>query len=238
MNTFEEHPLEERLSALMDGELSSTEQRIALDQLQQDEAARQRWLRWHLIGDAMRDASVTLDVSQTVRARLETVPPLPREPSRSDLPVAAGRRWSHRRGRRLALGGALAASLAAAVWTMGPLHQAPVGEAPLQLAVEPATLSSPPSRRSEEISGPYRFRLIDRDWVVDQEVAHILAIKPQDAYYPHTLPLKAEILDGLSPVGHRITVISETPKRPSVRWIAEGVRLVNPSQALNPNGAR
>jgi len=47
--------MNERISALMDGELERREAGGALDALKHEGGARDAWRRYHLIGDAMRD---------------------------------------------------------------------------------------------------------------------------------------------------------------------------------------
>ncbi len=46
---------EERVSALIDDELTSFESRRLIDELENDATLRKRWTRYHLIGDVMRD---------------------------------------------------------------------------------------------------------------------------------------------------------------------------------------
>jgi len=45
----------ERVSALVDSELTSFESRRLIDELENDAALRKRWSRYHLIGDILRD---------------------------------------------------------------------------------------------------------------------------------------------------------------------------------------
>ncbi|KHA56955.1 sigma-E factor negative regulatory protein [Aeromonas hydrophila] len=64
----------ERLSALMDGDLSDVE---VLNELGTDPALQDTWSRYHLIGDAMRGdlpVNLQLDLSDSIMAALEDEP--------------------------------------------------------------------------------------------------------------------------------------------------------------------
>ncbi len=90
--------MNERISALMDGELDADESAAILRDLRQDEALREAWARFHLIGDAMRGSGVLRpDFAARVSARLMLEPtvmvlvPRPPRPAakRYALPLAA-----------------------------------------------------------------------------------------------------------------------------------------------------
>lgn len=68
---------DEQLSALMDGQLEDDQLRFLLQGLKDDEEARQKWRRYHVIGDAMRGAparSLEADFSAAVMAEIAADP--------------------------------------------------------------------------------------------------------------------------------------------------------------------
>lgn len=104
----------ERLSALVDDELSEREITGEVRKLDQQQEARERWSRYHLIGDAMRGEVGSLyntSLAQSISRRLEDEPVV--------LAPAALKRKA--KGRRRAFTGvAVAASLAAVAMVMAP----------------------------------------------------------------------------------------------------------------------
>jgi sigma-E factor negative regulatory protein RseA len=67
----------ERLSAIVDGEVLADELSATLSSLSSDEASRQCWGRYHLIGDAIRGESVTLgavSIADRVREHIADEP--------------------------------------------------------------------------------------------------------------------------------------------------------------------
>ncbi len=104
----------ERLSALVDDELSAHEVPGEVRKLSQQEAAVERWSHYHLIGDVMRREAgplYTTSLAQSISRRLQDEPVVL-------APAALKRRGS---GRRRALTGvAMAASLAAIAMVMTP----------------------------------------------------------------------------------------------------------------------
>jgi len=86
---------EEKISALVDNELTSFESRRIIDELEGDSALQRRWERYHLVGDLLRDevpARLDRSFAASVMERIndETVPDM--APSRSNvwLKPAAG----------------------------------------------------------------------------------------------------------------------------------------------------
>lgn len=79
---------EEKLSALVDGELDETDVHLLLDRLRDDPGLAERWSRYHLINDALRNnlpATVTPDFAERVWKDLEDEPTVvapPRRPMR------------------------------------------------------------------------------------------------------------------------------------------------------------
>lgn len=114
----------EWLSALLDGQLDGEQGRNAIAELSRDEAARQRWAEYGLIGDALRDQAY--DTSGTMsrfRAALADEPtvlaPLPAK--RSMTPPSL---WL-----------AAAATVAGITWVV--LTSAPDAGVPVPIAVVP-----------------------------------------------------------------------------------------------------
>ena len=67
--------MQEKLSALMDGELGEADSALVLKQLGEDTALEQNWQLYHLIGDALRqDVTGSRPVAAAVTARLATEP--------------------------------------------------------------------------------------------------------------------------------------------------------------------
>ena len=67
--------IDEQISALMDGELTDSNQ--VLEQLNKDPEFKQRWQRYHIISDAMRSSlprSLNPDFHQTLHERLKSEP--------------------------------------------------------------------------------------------------------------------------------------------------------------------
>jgi sigma-E factor negative regulatory protein RseA len=85
--------LDEKISALVDGELDDIGQRAALTALQKDEAQRKRWERYHLMSDILQrntPPAMDLQLSSRVMQALENEPailaPKPTKPSNDPLP--------------------------------------------------------------------------------------------------------------------------------------------------------
>ncbi len=101
--------LHERVSALLDNELSDTEMTSTLTGLDQKAELRQMWDRYHLIGDVMRGEPIQFratEISDRVRQQVESEPAIISLPKKRGL---SGRR-SH--WIKPVAGAALAASVA------------------------------------------------------------------------------------------------------------------------------
>lgn len=64
----------EKVSALVDGELGRFEQKQILDALRDDDGLRDRWQRYHMIGDAIQRAlhvEPTTDLAERVRKQID-----------------------------------------------------------------------------------------------------------------------------------------------------------------------
>lgn len=125
----------ERLSALVDDELSVREITGEVRKLDQQQEARERWSRYHLIGDTMRGEVGSLynsSLAQSISRRLEDEPVV--------LAPTAFKRKGKGRSRALT-GAAVAASLAAVAMVMAPqlLNQGGV-------TAQPAVAEQPPAQ--------------------------------------------------------------------------------------------
>ena len=99
----------EQVSALLDDELSDTEIASVLTGLNQQHELRQRWDRYHLIGDVMRGEPVQLkstEISERVRQQVES------EPAIISMPKRAGATGRKSLWVKPIAGAALAASVA------------------------------------------------------------------------------------------------------------------------------
>jgi len=67
--------MKQEISVLMDGEMFEDESDIFLDRLKRHPEARQDWVTYHLIGDALRQPEhIHRDISSTFRERLQAEP--------------------------------------------------------------------------------------------------------------------------------------------------------------------
>ncbi|ODB85085.1 hypothetical protein A3194_15150 [Candidatus Thiodiazotropha endoloripes] len=115
----------ERLSALVDNEISEEEISMEINKLSNNKVNRDTWSRYHLIGDAMRGETGSLynpDLAQAISKQLESEPVVL-------APAAIKRRPGLK--KRSYTGLAVAASLAAVAVVMAPQLINPEGsEAP------------------------------------------------------------------------------------------------------------
>ena len=137
---------EERLSALIDSELSPALTTDTLAHLKQSSTLRKTWDRYHLIGDAMRGEGVRLSaegVAETVREQVLKEPAIVASP----VPFKLPKKFRHRALRPLA-GAAIAASVAAvAVFTLPRL----TGELPAAGPVQVVSKARPPVPYTSQI---------------------------------------------------------------------------------------
>ena len=127
---------EERLSALIDSELSPAFTTDTLSRLKQSPSLRETWDRYHLIGDAIRGEGVRLSaegIAEGVRERMLTEPTIIGKP----IFIHKSGKFRNRLLRPLA-GAAIAASVAAlAVFTLPRLTgELPVA-GPIQIVSKP-----------------------------------------------------------------------------------------------------
>jgi sigma-E factor negative regulatory protein RseA len=126
--------MDERISALMDGELDESTRRVTADELLKKDEARSTWARYHLISDTLRQnlpAGMDSQFSSRVMAALDAEPTVLAPSVQQASPLT----------RRLA-GFAVAASVAAvAVMGVQFMYQQDVQLPAEQMAQAPNTLS-------------------------------------------------------------------------------------------------
>ena len=66
--------MKSKISALMDGELKSEDVAGTITQLKKTDGLRGEWTTYHLIGDALRQSTASIDITQRVSARLAAEP--------------------------------------------------------------------------------------------------------------------------------------------------------------------
>ncbi|MBN4079064.1 sigma-E factor negative regulatory protein [Beggiatoa alba] len=129
---------DERISALMDGELDKRAHHDAVDELLKNDESRDTWFRYHLISDTLRQhlpAGMDAQFSSRVMKALQDEPTVlaPRPPRRAFQGTALGRRLA---------GLAVAASVAAvAVLGVQFMYQQDDRSLAGQMAQTPTTLS-------------------------------------------------------------------------------------------------
>lgn len=141
--------IEQRLSALLDGELDAEACGALVERLRHDEAACRSWAMLNCVGDAMRSAEVAAFHSDGFVARVSAA--LEREPTVL-APAALPRRAA---ARRWVLPGAGAAVAAAVLIAVGlPQRQGPSPESTVAVAppaAVPVMAKSEPIKRSPQL---------------------------------------------------------------------------------------
>ncbi len=67
--------MKDKVSELMDGELTDQDAKKIIESLKQDSELQQQWEDYHLIGDFLRQSDTpSIDITQRVRQRLESEP--------------------------------------------------------------------------------------------------------------------------------------------------------------------
>jgi sigma-E factor negative regulatory protein RseA len=109
--------MQEKISALMDGELDAEETSVLVEQFKNTAELREHWVAYHLISDALGQPELKpFDVTRRVNARLASEPAVPVMPALRPAP------------KRRPVAYAAAASIAAAVvggWMSLQTTQAP-----------------------------------------------------------------------------------------------------------------
>jgi len=152
----------ERVSALMDGELSGDSAGREASVLRTDDEARRAWNTYHLIGDALR-GDLHREYDHEIISRLAAEPvvlaPQPRQLWRDDETQSAGRDW---RLVRYALSAAASvAGVALVVWTAAPVLTPP---AEMQLARTAPLLPPPGSRDVGPAKGVENYLLAHQSY--------------------------------------------------------------------------
>jgi sigma-E factor negative regulatory protein RseA len=148
--------LDEKVSALVDGELPREEIDSLFNQLKRDKTSQACWRHYHLISDALKNNlpdRLPEDFVSRVSQALESEPHLASPPRR---PVKA------HAFHRPSIGFALAASVAAVAFVgLGWNNQTAVDQSPsLAMNVAPMTISAPPAVSYTKVHG--------RQWDVEQ----------------------------------------------------------------------
>lgn len=73
--------MKSKISALMDGELNSEDVAGTITQLKKTDELRDEWATYHLIGDALRQSTASIDIVQRVSTRLAAEPTVLAPPS-------------------------------------------------------------------------------------------------------------------------------------------------------------
>ncbi|MEK6707924.1 MAG: sigma-E factor negative regulatory protein [Pseudomonadota bacterium] len=73
--------MKSKISALMDGELDSEDVAGTITQLKKTDELRDEWATYHLIGDALRQSTASIDIAQRVSTRLAAEPTILAPPS-------------------------------------------------------------------------------------------------------------------------------------------------------------
>ena len=157
---------EEKLSALVDGELDETDVHLLLDRLRDDPGLAERWSRYHLINDTLRNnlpETVAPDFAERVWAGLEDEPTV-MAPRRRPLRVPGF--------MKQAVGLALASSVTA-VAILGVQHME--ADNPTGSSAANAQLADAPDTRAyhraetvgRQVSGPRAVRPELQPYVVN-----------------------------------------------------------------------
>lgn len=146
--------IDERISALVDGELSKEECKRLLEEMRVDPDSAASWCHYHLISDALKNnlpSSISTDFAARLSKALDNEPPLetPLPPLRATPPFV-----------KPAIGFALAASVAAVGYIGLGLNSEPA----VTPAPQTAFTAPPPSMQAAYPVGKVR----GREWNVQQ----------------------------------------------------------------------
>jgi sigma-E factor negative regulatory protein RseA len=85
--------MQEKISALMDGELDADDAAVVIEQFRNAEELRERWVAYHLISDALGQSEIKpLDITRRVNARLIAEPTVSTVPNTTLLHPTPKRR--------------------------------------------------------------------------------------------------------------------------------------------------
>lgn len=133
--------LNEQVSALLDNELSDQETSSVLAKISRDYELRQKWERYHLIGDVMRGESVNIEageISERVKAQIEL------EPAIISIPQKSRTKTWRSNWVKPAAGAALAASVATVVVLNAPGF---LGSGDTAQPLTAANINTPPPKQ-------------------------------------------------------------------------------------------
>jgi sigma-E factor negative regulatory protein RseA len=136
MNEQKREQLSAQISALVDDELTH-ESSSVIDSLLQDNESKEKWARYHLIGDSLRDhlpehiGDISTNVSQAIASEPTVLAPGKKKPSNLMKPV---------------MGFAIAASVAAvAIFNVQQAKQFPETGQPVPVIAQSSIATSQPS---------------------------------------------------------------------------------------------
>jgi sigma-E factor negative regulatory protein RseA len=147
---------ESQLSALFDGELDEAQSGLVVRRILKDPALRATWSRYAVLGASLRGEPLSLgalgqrpDVAARVASALALEPELPRTGALKSAPRAGlgG-------GARAAVGGAIAAGVAAASLLVMRLQGDPQAAPVVQMAAVTPVADAPPAARIAEPARP------------------------------------------------------------------------------------
>jgi sigma-E factor negative regulatory protein RseA len=133
--------LNEQVSALLDNELSDKEASSVLAKISQDQELRQKWERYHMIGDVMRGEVVSIDageISERVKEQIDL------EPAIISIPKKEKNRSWKSNWVKPAAGAALAASVATVVVLNAPGF---LGTTDTAQPLTASTINTPPPKQ-------------------------------------------------------------------------------------------
>ena len=133
--------LNEQVSALLDNELSDQEASSVLAKISQNQELRQKWERYHMIGDVMRGESINIEasaISERVKQQIDLEPAIISIPEKS-----RSKTWKSN-WIKPAAGAALAASVATVVVLNAPGF---IGTSETAQPLTAANINTPPPKQ-------------------------------------------------------------------------------------------
>ncbi len=140
--------MRDKISALMDGELDSIEVADTISQIKESEELRNEWSTYHLIGDILRQPSMSIpDIASSIRNELDIAPSI----LVPDIP-----KEKNSRVFSFAIAASMVAAVAAVTWMGGQTMNRPLTDEPSLQAVinnefaEPTVTTDPVLAQKEE----------------------------------------------------------------------------------------
>ena len=140
--------MKDKISALMDGELDSIDVADTITQINETEELRNEWSTYHLIGDILRQPSMSIpDIASSIKNELDIEPSIlvPDIPKEKNSRVFA-----------FAIAASMVAAVAAVTWMGGQTMNRPLTDEPSLQAViknefaEPTVTTDPVLAQKEE----------------------------------------------------------------------------------------